>query len=347
VSCSGFDADFLSLKERLGGPGRAASLARALRQGRPAAASGVRAEALEGLSFHTPTLDQEVTAGDGTRKFRFSGVGGAWETVLIPSPSRSTVCVSTQVGCRRGCAFCATGTLDRPNNLSLSAIIHQVWYALGRAGAVGAPPVRNVVFMGMGEPLDNLLRVEAALERLTDGRLWGFGPRHITVSTVAPSPAAVARMRHWSARLAWSLHAADEAKRRRLVASQRYSVQELAAAFRALSRPLFVEMTLIDGLNDGDEDAEAVLRLFEDFEAELRFNLLPVNPSEVRPGFLRPSPQRVEAFAVVLRSAGHRVMIRRPRGDDEAAACGQLVTIPRRGADDDSATRSAPPETGP
>ncbi len=347
MSCSGFGSDFSSLSDRLGGPGRAAALARALRQGRRFGASGVRAEALAALSFAEPALDEERAAKDGTRKFRFSGAEGSWEAVLIPTPSRSTVCISTQVGCRRGCAFCATGTLSRPTNLSLSAIIHQVWFALRRSRELGAPPVRNIVFMGMGEPLDNLRRVEAALERLTDGRLWGFGPRHVTVSTVAPSPKAVARMKNWPARIAWSLHAAEDQKRRRLVASQRHSVQALAAAFRVLERPLFVEMTLIDGLNDAGEDAEAAARLFEGFGQEIRFNLLPVNPTEVRPGFARPTEARVEGFAAVLRAAGHRVMIRRPRGDDEAAACGQLVTIPGRGGAAGSATRSAPPETGP
>lgn len=340
MSCSGFDVSFYRLEEILGGPGRAASVAGALRHGRRPEEARVNARALAGLSLQEARLDQEVTARDGTRKFRFSGVSGAWESVLIPSSSRSTVCVSTQVGCRRGCAFCATGTLSRPVNLSSAEILHQVWFGLRRARELGEAPVRNVVFMGMGEPLDNLLRVEKAVERLIDGRLWGFGPRHVTVSTVAPSPKAVARVGAWPVRLAWSLHAADEEKRRSLVASQAWPVEELAEAFRRLARPLFVEMTLIDGVNDQLADADAAARLFQDFEAEVRFNLLPVNPSEVLPGHFRPPPERVEAFAARLREAGHRVMLRRPRGDDEAAACGQLVTLPRLGGVDVTATRS-------
>ncbi|MEM1024727.1 MAG: radical SAM protein [Myxococcota bacterium] len=340
MSCSGFDVSFSKLSTILGGPGRAASVAGALRHGRRPEEAAVKPKALEGLSLVEAHRDLEVAARDGTRRFRFSGKSGAWESVLIPNASRSTVCVSTQVGCRRGCSFCATGTLSRPTNLSSSEIIHQVWYAIKRAQELGAPTVRNVVFMGMGEPLDNLRRVERAVKLLVDGRLWGFGPRHVTVSTVAPSPKAVSRLGPWPVRVAWSLHAAEDQKRRKLVASQSSSVEALAEAFRRLARPLFVEMTLIDGVNDLASDAEAAAWLFRNFESEVRFNLLPVNPSDVRPGHRPPPPERVEAFAARLRERGHRVMLRRPRGDDEAAACGQLVTLPRPEAAAEPAARS-------
>jgi 23S rRNA (adenine2503-C2)-methyltransferase len=189
------------------------------------------------------------------------------------------------------------------------------------------PPLRNVVFMGMGEPLDNLRQVETAVDAMTDTRLWGIGPRRVTVSTVGPSVAAVERVGPWAVHLAWSLHAARDDVRTSLVPTQSASVEAIADAFRRhrRSRPPFVEITLVDGMNDGDDDADAAARLMSGFDAQVRFNLLPVNPN---PGGHRPPPpSRIDAFASVLRRHGHRVMVRRARGDDLAAACGQLVVL--------------------
>ena len=133
--------------------------------------------------------------------------------------------------------------------------------------------------MGMGEPLDNWPAVQRAIDVLTDDRAFGFGARHVTVSTVGPTPRSIARLADCPVRIAWSLHAARDSTRRELVQTQRHSVTELLRAFSDLFRnrkdPLFVELTLIDGVNDRVEDAEAILRLFEGFPSEVRFNALP------------------------------------------------------------------------
>jgi 23S rRNA (adenine2503-C2)-methyltransferase len=215
-------------------------------------------------------------------------------------------------------------------NLPAEEIVAQVHRALAVAKEEGLPPLRNIVFMGMGEPLDNWASVEASLRALVDGRGFGFGPRHVTVSTVGPSPRAIARLIACPTRIAWSLHAADDATRRGLVATQRHPVTDLrdafAEVFRARRAPLFVELTLIEGVNDAPADAEAAAALLADVPTEVRFNLLPMNPTGRD---LRPSPPaRVDAFAATLRRAGHFTMVRQARGQDESAACGQLATLP-------------------
>ncbi len=270
---------------------------------------------------------------DGTAKLLLEwerdGAADAVEAVLIPEVSRTTLCVSSQVGCRRGCVFCRTGTMGLERNLGTEQILGQVHHGLRVAAELGLPRLRNLVFMGMGEPLDNWRSVRAALDVLLDGRGYGFGPRHVTVSTVGPSPASIARLAGCKARLAWSLHAADDAVRRRLIPTQKAPVEALRDAFRDLYRdrnePLFVEMTLIADQNDRPEDADAALALFEGFPAEVRFNLLPMNPWGPS---LRPSPpERVEAFAARLRSRGHFTRIRKARGAEDLAACGQLAVL--------------------
>lgn len=328
--CLGFDQSFDGLASSLESSERAARVARILRTGgRPAESAAIRQDLRARLQLSEPQPDLVTESSDGTLKFRFSGEHGAYETVLIPSIRRSTVCVSTQVGCRRGCVFCATGTMGAPNNLRTHEIMAQVWFAAREATRRQLPRLRNIVFMGMGEPFDNLDRVERALCLLTDGRMWGFAPSHVTVSTVGISPRAIARAQHFPARLAWSLHAAEDALRAQLVESQRFPVRELRDAFARLGRTLFVEITLISELNDREPHAQAVADLFAEFPSEVRFNLLPVNPSEATARRFQPaSADRVRAFARVLTEAGHRVMVRRPRGADRASACGQLVALP-------------------
>lgn len=254
--------------------------------------------------------------------------GRSAEVVVIPNRlGRSTVCVSSQVGCRRGCVFCATGLMPKPQNLSADEIELQVTWAHLLVAQHGLPPLRNVVFMGMGEPLDNPRAVEQALARLIAPKAWALAPRHLTVSTVAPSPTAVRAAVGWPGRLAWSLHAAQDEVRRALVPTTRHSVAELAAAFSQVverrNQPLFVEITLIDGLNDSEPAARAAVDLFQGFSREVRFNLLPVNPGV---GPWRPSPaERVDRFRQQLADAGYRTTVRKARGAELYAACGQLV----------------------
>src|SRR5262249_42588434 len=149
----------------------------------------------------------------------------------IPGRARSTVCVSSQVGCARGCAFCLTATMGLVRSLGAGEIVAQVVLAARRIREAGLPPLRNVVYMGMGEPLDNLEAVAQSLRVLTDPYGLGLAPRHISVSTVGTSPRAIWEARHLGAHLAWSVHAADDGLRRRLVPTTRHPMSALRDAF--------------------------------------------------------------------------------------------------------------------
>jgi 23S rRNA (adenine2503-C2)-methyltransferase len=332
------------LGERLGGVGRAKAVYGALRRGRDPFAAGVLAPGARRrlIAVAGPTalrISAVSSSADGTRKLLLSLADGrAVEAVLIPTEGRTTLCLSTQVGCARGCCFCATGRMGLLRNLTCDEIVGQVVLAQGlvSAEANGAPPIKNLVLMGMGEPLDNLRAVRLALEGITAEAGLGFGRRHVTLSTVGPSPEAVRAALGLPAHLAWSLHAADDDLRRRLVPTARHGVRALLEAFRALSQlrgdPLFVEITLIDGLNDATHHAERVVDLFRGYPTEVRVNLLPMNAQhEVPRGALSASPpERVDAFGAVLHQAGHRVIVRRPRGASDRAACGQLALLSPR-----------------
>jgi 23S rRNA (adenine2503-C2)-methyltransferase len=323
-----------ALSERLGGSGRARAVYAALRRGEDPFSAGVLADgARERLSVACrPTAIERrtsVRAEDGTVKLLLELSDGARiEVVLIPEKSRTTLCVSSQVGCARGCRFCLTATMGLVRDLESSEIAAQVVAGIERARALRMPPLRNVVFMGMGEPLDNLDPVRSALELIT-GPL-GFGPGHVTVSTVGPSPRAVLAAKDLPGRLAWSLHAPTTRERRALIPTQRHSIEALRDAFaevvRARREPLFVEVTLIDGVNDRLQDAARIAALFQGFGAELRFNLLPMNAigaSDLAPS----SPERVLTFQRALIAAGYFTKVRKARGADARSACGQLAIL--------------------
>ncbi len=300
------------------GPGRAKTVFRALQLGE-------RPPKLFDLELALPEVKARAVAGDGTTKLLLALADGARiESVLIPGRTRTTLCVSTQVGCVRGCTFCLTATMGLARNLEPHEIAAQLWVALQAA----EQPIRNVVFMGMGEPLDNAAAVRTALDVLVDG--FRIGPRHITVSTVAPTPKAVAQLEGWPAQIAWSLHAADDVVRRRLIPTARHDVAALRDAFAAVSRArgsaLFVEVALIEGVNDRVEHADAIARLFADFPTEVRINLLPMNPIGDK-GLGTSPPADVAAFQARLMASGYLCLVRRARGADERAACGQLVTL--------------------
>lgn len=318
-----------ALAARLGGPGRASAVFSVLRRGRDPSAEGVlapgaRRRLLGCVRWAPPVCAGRYISADGTEKLRLALADGEEvEAVLIPEARYWTLCISTQVGCARGCSFCQTARMGLRRNLSVDELVGQLWWGLRRVGALGGR-LRNLVWMGMGEPLDNLEAVRAALEIITEGRAFGLGPRHITLSTVGPSPRQIRAAAALPARLAWSLHAAEPELRARLVPTARYSPAALRDAFaEGLSgRPLFVELTLIDGVNDDPAALSAILSLFQGFSSPLRFNLLPVNPGRG----LRPSrPEAVARMKAGLREAGHFASLRVARGDREAAACGQLV----------------------
>lgn len=258
---------------------------------------------------------------DGTLKYLWRLADGeAIESVLIPSGSRRTLCISSQAGCALGCLFCATGRMGFRRNLSPSEIALQV-RELILADPASKPT--NVVFMGMGEPLLNWPSVDVALSILNDPAGFGIGARHITVSTVGILPGMAAlRARPEQFRLAISLHAADDATRGALMPiDKKYPLAEVLKAAKAFGRRVTFEYVMIAGRNDSDRDADRLARLARPLGAHV--NLLPLHPGGA-PGLSPTPPATIRAFADRLGAAGIEAVVRRSRGLDINAACGQL-----------------------
>lgn len=327
------ETPFDELINGLGGPGRAAGIMRALRSGHtpeefPDVGRRTLKEYHAKYHFTPPELIAVQEAADRTLKMVFQLDDAARvETVVIPSAQRTTVCVSSQVGCARGCQFCMTAEMGLMRHLSTSEILIQVWWARRIVRERHYPTLRNVVFMGMGEPLDNWSAVKPAIDYLIDQRMHGFGARHVTLSTVGPSPEKIRRLESVSCRLAWSLHATETMTRRRLIPTQRHQLDELFNAFESITQArgdsLFIEYTLVAGVNDTTAMAYDLVKLADRLGAGTRINLLPVNPG--REGMNPPNDETCEAFAQILRDHGYRTMLRLTRGQDQSAACGQLV----------------------
>jgi 23S rRNA (adenine2503-C2)-methyltransferase len=240
---------------------------------------------------------------------------------------RATVCISSQAGCAVGCPFCATGELGFERDLETAEIVDQVRYWRRRLAAQ-ASRVRNVVFMGMGEPLLNANRVIAAAEALTDPGRFGLGARHVTISTsgVVPGMEALTALRpQWT--LAVSLHAARPQLRDVLVPlNRRWPVEVVVAAATAYAeatgRRVSYEYVMIDGINDTEEDATALVALLRGRLAHV--NLIPMNPV-AHTAWEPSSAERLDTFASAVRDGGVTVTIRRNRGVEIGAACGQLA----------------------
>lgn len=268
--------------------------------------------------------------GDGTVKWLWGTEDGvALETVLMPYRDRVTVCVSSQAGCALGCRFCATGLLGAGRDLTTAEIVDQAVLA-SREAASRRSRLANVVFMGMGEPLQNLGAVLPAIREINDPRVLGLSARRIAVSTVGWVP-GIADITAFDlpVRLAVSLHAADDETRSRLMPiNQRYPIANLLAACRRYSdttgRRVFIEYLLLDGVNDSISDAKRLAKLLRD--GNFHVNLIEYNATS---GPYRGSPRdRREGFAKALSTAGIEPSHRRSRGGDIAAACGQLALTP-------------------
>jgi 23S rRNA (adenine2503-C2)-methyltransferase len=274
-------------------------------------------------SFELPrlTIAARQKSTDGTEKFLFRLADGeAIETVAIPEGDRVTLCISSQAGCALQCAFCATGAMGFSRNLSAFEIAGQV-----REMRLLDPPiaVTNVVFMGMGEPMMNWKAVDVALTILNDPSGLGIGARHITISTVGVLPGIVALgKRPEQFRLAISIHAPNDGLRQELMPiNTKYPLSQVVDAAKVFDRRVTFEYVMLGGVNDREEHALQLAQLATVCRAFV--NLIPLHPGGAR-GFTPASRDRIRTFARELKKAGVEVAVRKSRGVDIAAACGQL-----------------------
>ncbi len=281
-----------------------------------------------------PVLAEQCSR-DGTVKWLFDvGAGNAVESVFIPEAARNTLCVSSQAGCAMACSFCSTGAQGFSRNLDSAEILGQLWWAeftmRQRLGlAEGQRAISNVVMMGMGEPLQNYGALLPALRVMLDDDAYGLSRRRVTVSTSGVVPMIDRLADDCPVALAVSLHAPNDALRDQLVPlNRKYPLSELLAACERYLRHaprdfITLEYCLLDGINDAPEQARELLALMRG-RFPWKCNLIPFNPFPGS-GLGRSSPQRVAAFAATLAEAGIVATVRKTRGDDIDAACGQLA----------------------
>ena len=281
-----------------------------------------------------PEILTEHRSADGTIKWALDlGDGQVVETVLIPEDDRSTLCISTQVGCPIKCSFCRTGASGFNRNLKVSEIIGQVFAAATRVGFSEnreQKPISNVVMMGMGEPLLNISNVIKVTEILLSDYAFALSKRRVTISTSGIAPVINKIAGKVDVALALSLHAANDKLRNELMPiNQKYPIAEVLAAVKrylALSNAncgrVTIEYVLLDHVNDSTEDAEELARLLKDVPCKI--NLIPFNPHDGA-NYQRPSNSRIDRFYKVLFNHNFTVITRTTRGDDIAAACGQLA----------------------
>ena len=289
-----------------------------------------------------PVISEHVSA-DGTTKWLFDvGAGNAVETVFIPEDDRGTLCISSQAGCAVGCRFCSTGHQGFSRNLSTGEILAQLWFAEHRLRARGNTRlgegasdrvITNVVMMGMGEPLQNYNALVPALKVMLDDHGYGLSRRRVTVSTSGVVPMIDRLREDCPVALAVSLHAPQDPLRDDLVPlNRKYPLAELLAACQryldAAPRDFITfEYCMLDGVNDTDAHARALLALVlghAPTRVPCKINLIPFNPFP-QSGLLRSPRERVTQFAKLLQDGGLVTTIRKTRGDDIDAACGQLA----------------------
>ena len=281
-----------------------------------------------------PTVVQDTVAADGTRKWLMDvGTGNAIETVFIPETSRGTLCISSQAGCALECSFCATGRQGFNRNLGVAEIIGQLWWANKCLGAYDRAKgdiraISNVVMMGMGEPLANFDNVVAAMQLMLDDDAYGLSRRRVTLSTSGLVPAMDRLRDACPVALAVSLHAPNDALRNELVPiNRKYPIRELlAACVRYIEKAprdfVTFEYVLLDGVNDSVAQARELAETVK--STPCKINLIPFNAFPGS-GYLRSKPDAMARFRDVLLHAGLVATTRKTRGDDIAAACGQLA----------------------
>jgi len=342
LDAAGLDRFFAELGEK---PFRARQVSRWLHQRFADApermtdlAKVTRERLVAAATIAAPAVIRDTTASDGTRKWLFDvGAGNAIESVYIPEDDRGTLCVSSQAGCALDCAFCSTGRQGFNRNLTSAEIVGQLWHANRtllvdgiRAPWVeqGRAPITNVVMMGMGEPLANYDNVVPALRLFLDDNAYGLSRRRVTLSTSGLVPMIDRLAADCPVALAVSLHAPNDDLRDRLVPiNRRHPLQELlAACLRYLPHAprdfVTFEYVMLDDVNDRPEDARKLLAIARAVPCKL--NLIPFNPFPGT-GFCTSPRERIRAFQQILMDAGVTTTIRKTRGDDIDAACGQLA----------------------
>lgn len=291
---------------------------------------------LKEISYiHAPEIVSEQKSSDGTIKWAMDiGDGQLVETVFIPEKERNTLCISTQVGCPIKCAFCRTGKSGFNRNLNVSEIIGQVWRAASRVGFSQnqeQKPISNVVMMGMGEPLLNVQNVLSVVKLLLSDNAFALSKRRVTISTAGVVPTINKIAGKVDVALALSLHAPNDELRNELVPiNQKFPLKDLLAAVRnyvdnsnANCGRVTIEYVLLDHVNDSMDQAHELAQLLKDLPCKI--NLIPFNPHE-ESEFKRPSNSRIDRFyKVLVEQYGFTVVTRTTRGDDIAAACGQLA----------------------
>ena len=294
-----------------------------------------------GLEGATATLSYVNTSSDGTTKLLIKLHDGLEvETVIIPWYDKgwSTACISSQVGCLQGCKFCATGKMGKLRSLTSDEILSQFFFALKICRlSENIPTLSNCVFMGMGEPADNAEAVIKATEILTEVDLFHMSQTKVIVSTVAPTPEAFKHFKDAPCALAWSVHAANDDLRRKLVPTTKYTMNELRQGLidTLLQRPNRLRATMLEValIKDVNDHPEAAVELAEFSKVlidsvpgiKLAVNLIPFNDIG-HPTYKKPSKESIKSFQNILRERNILCHVRTTRGDDESAACGQLTT---------------------
>lgn len=294
----------------------------------------LRAKLKANAEVRAPEIKEYQQATDGTIKFAIALDGGQEvESVWIPETDRATLCVSSQVGCALECTFCSTGQQGFNRNLSVAEIIGQVWRVatfIGLSKDTSQRPITNVVMMGMGEPLLNLKNVVPAMDIMMDDFGFGLSKRRVTLSTSGVVPALDMLGDQIDVALAISLHAPDNTLRNEIVpVNKKYPIEEFLAAVRrylakakANQGKVTVEYVMLSNINDSTEQAHELAKVLKDTPCKI--NLIPFNPYPGSP-YTCSSNSRIDRFSKVLMNYGFTVVVRKTRGDDIDAACGQLV----------------------
>lgn len=292
----------------------------------------LRKKLSEEFSIFYPEIEKEIISKDGSVKFLFRlSDGKKIESVLLPETNRNTFCISTQVGCRMGCKYCLTGKMGFKRNLEVDEIVAQVLTLVERV----KPRDRrvNIVFMGMGEPLDNIENLKKAISLITDPNGIAISPRRVTVSTIGIPRGLTSLMEiPRPPKIAISINSLDERKREFLMpATRKFKLGDILKEMESLKlkkgQRITIEWVLIKNINDGEDEIERLKKL--SMRVPIKVNVIPYNSSPLLP-FERTEERDAENFALRIEKKGISVTVRKRRGHDISASCGQLAIIAER-----------------